>query len=143
MGEDVIDQAETLGGLDSKPCPTKTLQIHGWTHSPISEKYLKPYGADVQDIRALLKADPTLDEQVHPDLMLRRVEVLWHVREEMARTVEDVLARRSRSLLLNAKASIEAAPAVAALMAKEFGRDEAWEQEQVRTYTELAQGYVF
>jgi glycerol-3-phosphate dehydrogenase len=61
----------------------------------------------------------------------------------MARTVEDVLARRSRSLLLNAKASIEAAPAVAALMAKEFGRDEAWEQEQVRTYTELAQGYVF
>jgi glycerol-3-phosphate dehydrogenase len=143
MAEDVIDQAETLGGLDSKPCPTKTLQIHGWTHSPISEKYLKPYGADVQDIRALLKADPTLDEQVHPDLMLRRVEVLWHVREEMARTVEDVLARRSRSLLLNAKASIEAAPAVAALMAKEFGRDEAWEQEQVRTYTELAQGYVF
>jgi len=143
MAEDVIDQAETLGGLESKRCPTKTLQIHGWTQSEISESYLKPYGSDVQELRALIKSTPTLEEKVHEDLTLRRVEVIWHVREEMARTVEDVLARRTRCLLLNAKASIEAAPAVASLMAEELNKDAAWEEEQVKTYTELAKGYLY
>jgi len=60
----------------------------------------------------------------------------------MARTVEDVLARRTRALLLDARASIEAAPRVAEILAAELGRDASWRDQQVRSYTELARGYL-
>ena len=143
MAEDVIGQAETLGGLDSKPCQTKELQIHGWTQASISEPNLKPYGSDALKINELKQEDSSLGEKVHPELSLTKAEVLWHARQEMARTVEDVLARRSRSLLLNAKASILAAPTVAQILAGELGQSAQWQTDQVDEYTRLAKGYVF
>lgn len=138
MAEDVVDQAEMVSGVDQKRCETVTLQIHGWTNTQAPEANLIPYGADAQKISALNQP-----EQIHPKLSLTIGEVRWHVREEMARTVEDVLARRCRSLLLNARASIEAAPAVAKIMAEELGRDESWIKDQVQSYETLARGYVF
>jgi glycerol-3-phosphate dehydrogenase len=138
MAEDVIDQAEMVSGVDQRRCETETLQIRGWTHTPIPEPNLRPYGSDAAAIRALGRA-----EKIHPDLSLTATEVRWHVREEMARTVEDVLSRRSRCLLLNARSSIEAAPTVAAIMAEELGRDQEWVTHQVEAYTALARGYVF
>jgi glycerol-3-phosphate dehydrogenase len=143
MAEDVIDQAETLGGLDHKRCQTEEMQIHGWTRAEPPQPGLAGYGSDALHIQALIDETPEWGEKLHPELPYRKAEVIWHVREEMARSVEDVLARRTRALLLNAKASIEIAPAVAALLAKELKRDNAWEQQQVDAYTELAQGYVF
>lgn len=138
MAEDVIDQAEMVSGVDQRRCETETLQIRGWSRSEIPEPNLRPYGADAASIRALGKP-----EKLHALLDLTVAEVLWHVREEMARTVEDVLARRSRYLLLNARASIEAAPRVAEIMAAELGRDESWVAAQVAAYEKLARGYVF
>lgn len=138
MAEDVIDQAEMVAGVEEKRCETEGLQIHGWTRREIPEENLRPYGAEAQGIRALGEATV-----VHPELRLTVAEVRWHVREEMARTVEDVLARRSRCLLLNARASIEAAPAVAAIMAEEAGHEEGWVSAQVEAYTALARGYLF
>lgn len=143
MAEDVIDHAETLAGIDHKHCQTHEMQIHGWTQSKITEPNLQAYGADALDIRDLIKAGPELAEKVHDALPMQKAEVVWHAREEMARTVEDVLARRTRSLLLNAQASIEAAPTVAALLAKELGRDTDWQSTQVTEYTKLAKGYVY
>jgi glycerol-3-phosphate dehydrogenase len=104
--------------------------------------HLRGYGTDAAPIAALAGADPSLATQVHPDLPTIRAEVVWHAREEMARGVEDVLARRTRTLLLDARASIAAAPAVARLLAAELGRDAAWEENQVRAYTTLAHGYM-
>jgi glycerol-3-phosphate dehydrogenase len=138
MAEDVIDQAEMVSGVDQRRCETETLQIRGWTHTPIAEANLRPYGSDAAAIRALGGSG-----KLHPELTVTEAEIRWHVREEMARTVEDALSRRSRCLLLNARASIEAAPAVAAIMAEELGKDSNWIDEQVRTYTALAKGYVF
>jgi glycerol-3-phosphate dehydrogenase len=143
MAEDVIDQAETLAGLDHQRCETEEMQIHGWTKSKIEEANLAPYGADAQKIQELINEDSTLSERVHPGLITQKAEVVWHAREEMARTVEDVLARRTRSLLLNAAASIEAAPEVARILAKELSRDATWQSQQVADYTALAKGYVF
>lgn len=143
MGEDVIDQAEMVAGVESRPCHTVDLPIHGWTHQPIPEPHLQVYGSAAADIRALITKDASLGERIHPALSLTRAEVIWHVREEMARSVEDVLARRSRSLLLNARASQETAPAVAAMLAKELGKDGAWEQKQVEAYRLVSQGYIF
>lgn len=143
MAEDVIDQVETLAGLDTKRCQTENLQIHGWTHADIKPRHLRAYGADAHKIQKLMEDDSALAEKVHPSLSLVKAEVIWHVREEMARTVEDVLARRCRALLLNARASIEAAATVAQLMAKELGRDQDWIDSQVKEYESLARGYVF
>jgi glycerol-3-phosphate dehydrogenase len=143
MAEDVIDQVETLGGLEHKRCETEDMQIHGWTKTEATRINLAPYGADALQIQELIENEPALGELVHPDLRTQKAEVIWHAREEMARTVEDVLARRTRGLLLNAAASIKAAPEVARLLAKELGRDAAWEKEQVTAYETLAKGYVF
>ena len=143
MAEDVIDYAETVAGVESTRCRTETMHIHGWTQADIREKNLEPYGSDAVRIAEMIKAAPDLAGKLHPALPYQRGEVVWHVRNEMARTVEDVLARRTRSLILNARASIEAAPLVARLVAAELGRDEAWQAAQVAEYTALARGYVY
>jgi glycerol-3-phosphate dehydrogenase len=118
------------------------MQIHGWTKQKIPERNLRVYGADAPAIRELKAAEPALAEKIHPELPYIGAEVVWAVREEMARTVEDVLARRTRALLLGARASIEAAPRVAELMARELGSDEAWGKKAVENYKKVAQGYV-
>jgi glycerol-3-phosphate dehydrogenase len=145
MGEEVVDRAEALAGL---PCrsgesPTVALRIHGWQAGPVDELGYGGYGADAAAIRALAAQHPELSEALHPQFAILRAEVVWQARHEMARTVEDVLARRTRALLLNARASIEAAPVVARLLAGELGRDEAWQRAQVDAYTQLARGYDF
>ena len=68
---------------------------------------------------------------------------VWAARHEQARTVEDVLARRTRALFLNSRAAIEAAPAVADLLARELNRDEAFKARDLEAFQSLAQGYVY
>jgi glycerol-3-phosphate dehydrogenase len=137
MAEDGVNQAATLARLPEKPCITAHLAIHGF-HADASEfGPLAVYGADAPAI-----VDLALEERLHPALPYRAAEVLWAARMEMARTVEDVLARRMRALFLNARAAIEMAPAVAGLMARELGRDEEWQRDQVERFTALAQNYT-
>ncbi|HEY8933236.1 MAG TPA: glycerol-3-phosphate dehydrogenase/oxidase [Rariglobus sp.] len=134
MGEDVINRAAVLADLTPRACHTVDLKIHGWVRQSVENVY----GADAADIAALC-----MDGRIHPALACTRGEVVWHARNEMARSVEDVLARRTRALLLDARASIEAAPVVAELLAHELGRNAAWQAWQVEAYTKLARGYVF
>ena len=79
---------------------------------------------------------------MHPGLPYRLAQAAWAARHEMAMRVEDVLARRTRALFLNAGAAVEAAPAVARVMAAELGRDDAWIDEEARSFRALAQRYV-
>jgi len=144
MAEDVVDHAETVGGLSHRQCPTEDLPIHGATDASAGPPTDFPlYGSDAEAIQKIIQGRPDLAEPLHPELPYRKAEVLWHAREEMARTVEDVLARRTRALLLDARASIEAAPVVAELLAGELGRDDIWQQEQAKAYRKLAEGYLF
>jgi glycerol-3-phosphate dehydrogenase len=142
MAEDVIDQAERVAGLAHKPSPTAALAIHGAGGALPSTQALQFYGSDAASISTLMAGDPALAAPIHASLAITPAEVLWHARQEMARTVEDVLARRTRSLVLDAQASIEAAPAVAALLARELNRDAAWTAQQVRSFTDLARGWL-
>ena len=142
MAEDTIDQAASVALLDVHPSTTKNLQIHGYHQNADIFDDLSIYGSDAPAIQDLLRDDPELIERLHPDLNTFAGEVIWAVRHEMARTVEDVLARRTRALLLNAKASIEMAPKVAKLMANELKLKRSWVKEQVNSYTELANGYL-
>ena len=143
MAEDAVDRAEIVAGIESRPCATAELPIHGATRAEICGENLQPYGADAAALADFIASEPAWAEPLHPALPYQRGEAVWHARHEMARTVEDVLARRTRALLLNARAAIEAAPAVARLLAGELGRDAAWEQAQIASFTALARGYVF
>ena len=142
MGEDIVDNAILLGGLDSKECVTKNMPIHGYVKNINNYGHLYVYGSDAAKMKAMIAQYPDMGEKLHPNLPYLKVEVIWAVRQEMARTVEDVLARRTRALLLDARASIEIAPQVAAIMAEELGYRRKWRKEQVRIYTEYANGYI-
>jgi len=141
MGEDAIDQAAMVAGLDERPSPTASLRLHGWTEDVHSEAAEAGYGADAPALARLAAERPGWDEPLHFNLPYRVCEVVWAARHEMARSVEDVLARRTRALLLDARASAEIAPAVAGLLAEELGKDEAWQHAQIEAYRELARGY--
>ena len=142
MAEDTVDQAALVAQLEERPCVTKDLRLHGWHEGPPLSDAFTGYGADAPHVARVLAERPGWDAPLHPALPYRRGEVIWAVRHEMARTVEDVLARRTRALLLDARASIAAAPDVAALMAAELGKDTDWPSEQVRAYHALASGYL-
>ena len=142
MAADVVDQAADLAQLEPKPTVTVDLRIHGYHERAEDFGPLQHYGADAPSVRDVLDENPRYDEPLHDQLPARTGEVIWAVRHEMARTVEDVLSRRTRSLLLDARASIAAAPTVAALIAEALGRDSAWAQGQVDAYQSLATGYL-
>lgn len=141
MAEDVVNRAETLGGLEHQECATKRLNIHGYHQHSSQFAELAHYGSDALEIRELLQ-EPANAESVHPDLPLKVGEVKWMARKEMARTVDDVLSRRSRCLLFNAKASAEAAEKVAALVAAELDRDQQWVKAQISEFQEISRGYM-
>ena len=143
MAEDVIGRAETVGGLTPTACRTQEMPLHGAAGEPATGGSLRSYGSDAAALAQLIAAQPGLEEPLHPLLPYQRGEVVWQAREEMARTVEDVLSRRTRALILNASASRAAAPAVARLLAAELGKDESWQASQDQAYRLLARGYVY
>lgn len=142
MAEDCVDQAVTLAQLPERTCVTRTLHIHGFHAAAKQFGSLAVYGSDAYDIRKLIESDPSLGEPLHAALPYAKAEVIWAARHEMARTVEDVLARRTRALFLNARAAVEMSPAVAGLMASELGWDEATRAKQIASFRRLASNYI-
>ena len=142
MGEDVIDQAMTIGGLEERASVTKNLHLHGWHANADTFNSLSMYGADAPSVKSMFKDVAGGDTLLHTGLPYYKGEIAWAVQREMARTLDDVLARRTRALLLDARASIEIAPDVAAFMSELLGKDASWIQAQIDAFTHLASGYV-
>jgi glycerol-3-phosphate dehydrogenase len=141
MAEDCINQAATLAHLPEMPSPTLHLNIHGYRKHAGKFESLAAYGSDDIAIQNLIRDDPSLGKHLHPALPICGAQVVWAARVEMARTVEDVLARRTRALFLNAQAASDMAPTVAALMAKELREGEAWQSNQIEVFRKLARSY--
>jgi glycerol-3-phosphate dehydrogenase len=141
MAEDCVNQAAMLAHLPEKACVTEHLHLHGFHSSADTFGPLRVYGADAPLIQDVIRAEPALAEPLDPALPYTGAEVVWAVRQEMARTVEDVLARRTRALFLNAKAAIRMAPCVAGLMACELDRDGAWQTQEVESFVKVAENY--
>jgi glycerol-3-phosphate dehydrogenase len=141
MAEACVDRAAGLAGLPKVACPTRGLKLHGHHEFADSLGHLGVYGADAAAIRGLADVEPGLRDVLHPSLPYLAAEVVWAARFEMARTVGDVLARRTRALFLNTAAAVAAVPKVADLLARELDRNGAWAADQVRAFGELAAGY--
>jgi len=142
MAEDCVDQAATLAQLPEKPCVTHRLHIHGFHDAAKQFGSLAIYGSDAYRIRKLIEIDAGLGEPLHAALPYVKAEVIWAARHEMARTVEDMLARRTRALFLNARAALEMAPVVADLMASELAWDENTKTKQLAAFRDVASNYV-
>jgi glycerol-3-phosphate dehydrogenase len=142
MAEDCVNHAITLGELPDVPSKTHDLKIHGYKQDVDSLTSLGVYGSDADAILAMAAADPRLGQQLHPALPYIGAEVIWGVREEMARTVDDMLSRRTRALFLNARAAIEMAPAVAKLMAHQLETGQDWIDQQLQQFNDLAGKYL-
>jgi glycerol-3-phosphate dehydrogenase len=143
MAIDAVTKGAEVGGLPSRPSLTADLLLHGWRPDAGEvDKSLLVYGTDELRLTALFSERPEWNARLHPSLPYRAGEVAWAARHEAARSVEDVLARRTRALFLDARASIEVAPRVAAIIATELNRDQAWQDREVAQFRELAAGYL-
>ena len=142
MAQDCVDQAATLANLPDIVCRTQSLSIHGSDPNAANFGTLSFYGSDASAIRKLIADDPALGNPLDPDLPYLAAEVVWAARMEMARTVEDLLARRTRALFLNARAAVRMAPKVATILAKELSKDDNWQTNQLTLFNETAAGYL-
>ncbi len=141
MAEETVNMAIETGGMEFKECRTTNLPIHGYTKQKRAGHW-QVYGTDADSITQLSEQNPEWKEKLHPDYDFIAAEVVWACRHEMARKVEDFLARRIRFLLLDAKASLTAAPKVARIMAQELGKDEDWVANEIKDYEQLVNNYV-
>lgn len=142
MAVAAVDAAAGQGGLDSRPSATRSLRLHGWEPPSFSSEVPYGYGSDRGALKRLMEEQPIWKEHLHPRLPYTAAEIVWAVRFEWARNIEDVLARRTRALFLDAGASREIAPRVAALMATELGRDQAWQSRQLERFYSVSAQYL-
>jgi glycerol-3-phosphate dehydrogenase len=144
MGEDGINHAAGVAGLPARPSRTANLPLHGSSSDPsvsATPEHLSVYGSDRAAVEALAAKVPGGRELLHPRLPYLKGEVYWAVQREMARTVEDVLSRRTRALLLDAQAAVEAAGPVSEILAAELARPDAWAGDQVKRFEQVSEAY--
>lgn len=139
MGEDMVDAIEKHLQWSSKKTATETEKIHGFSETINWNDPLYFYGSDARAIKKNING--AHNTWLSESLKIHEMQVRWAVRHEMARTVEDVLARRTRALLLDAKESVKICSDVAHIMADELGKNNDWVAEQINDYTKLAQQY--
>jgi glycerol-3-phosphate dehydrogenase len=142
MGEDVIDTMEREKSIQKTHSKTESLRLYGYQENVNFSDPLYFYGSDTKKINALIKSDNSLKEWISEELKINKAQVIWAFRHEMARTVEDVLARRTRALFLNARESIRIAPKVAEILAQEYKYDTDWEIQQVELFNNVAEKYL-
>ncbi len=144
MAEDVIDKAIEVHKLNKVECRTYNLSIHGNVDKNEVDRSsnIYVYGSDIPAIKRLEAEKPEYSEKIHPRYDYTVAEVIWAVREEMAINLEDILARRIRLLFLDARAAIECAPKVASIMAQEMEKGKEWEEDEVKGFVTLAEGYI-
>jgi glycerol-3-phosphate dehydrogenase len=138
MAQDCLDNAIVLARLEERPCVTQHLAIHGADKAANAAGPLAVYGTDAANIEELARKRSELAHPLHPALTVIGAQVVWAVRHEMARTLDDVLARRTRALFLNARAALAIAPVVGRLMAAELGQNPTWQENQLRDFQEIA-----
>jgi glycerol-3-phosphate dehydrogenase len=142
MAEETVEKAAMVALLPKRPCVTENLPIHGYLRNTKKNKHFSVYGSDYTHIKALGEENPDWKKVLHERLPYTAAEVIWATRYEMAQTVEDVLSRRMRALLLDARAAMEMAPAVASLMSKELKKPRSWQKEQIKQFLTLAEHYL-
>jgi glycerol-3-phosphate dehydrogenase len=141
MAEEAIDKAIKTGFLEKRKCKTSHLRLTN-SDERFNSSRLHIYGEGSKEIEALIKEKPESGIPINTALPYTPAEILWICRNEMPVTIEDILARRTRALFLDARASLDMTPVVAELMGEEFGYGDDWKKEQINSYSKLVQNYI-
>ncbi len=139
MAEDVVDQAAVFADLPERECMTYNMAVHGAQR--VSRARFAYYGSDANHIEELILKNPELGQPLDRELDITPAQVIWACLEEMARTVDDVLSRRTRCLLLDCDASVRIVGKVAEIMATELGGDDQWVAQQISDFQQIAASY--
>lgn len=142
MAQDMVERVENVKGWKKTKSATKDLKLHGYAEKVDLKDSLYFYGSDRDTLQKFIDADPESEKMISERLNIYKAQVIWAVRFEMARTVEDFLARRTRSILLDARESILIAPKVADIMAQELDKDEGWKLQQIQDFQKVAGNYI-
>lgn len=142
MAQDAVDHAAFIGKLSPKPCRTSNLKLFGYATGLNPEDASSVYGSELELVEKLCREDPSLQKKLAGDLPYTFAHVKWAIDQEMALNVEDILSRRTRLLILNARAAVNIAPEVAHFMATYLKRSPQWEEEQRANFSRLAKGYL-
>lgn len=142
MAQDTIDEAIKKSFIEKKECVTSSLKIHGHKPTPSYSDWFYVYGSDGDMIRNMIADNPELGERLHPNYEYVKAEIIWAIRNEMALTVEDILARRLRLLFIDARAAEEVAPKVAKIMAAELGKDNIWITDEINDFMSVSKHYI-
>jgi glycerol-3-phosphate dehydrogenase len=134
MAEDTLSKILKRKMLPDRKCVTENFQIHGYAAANLSDS-LSFYGEDAHKIKGLISAHPSWGEPLSTMAAINTAQIVWAVRNEMARTVEDVLARRTRILFIDAQVAYNLAPKVAEIMMEEMGLDESWKEKQIESFS--------
>jgi glycerol-3-phosphate dehydrogenase len=140
MGEDAIDNALVVGALPPRKCQTENMPIHGYEVAPDWSDPLHVYGSYRKKIRKRIEKEN--EQSLSDKFPLFPSMIRWAVKKEMAMTLEDVLARRTRAILFDAKEARKIAPEVARLMAQYLGEDARWITRQVEEFHAFSNPYV-
>ena len=143
MAEDLINQLIQRKTLTALPCKTYELQLHGADSQSEFLTFQSVYGSDQAKINQLIQSNPEYANPIHARLPYRKADLIWAIQNEMARTVDDLLSRRTRSLFLDAQASKEIAPQVAEWLAQELCKDQEWIQDQIQSFNQLVESYLW
>jgi glycerol-3-phosphate dehydrogenase len=142
MAKDAVNNAAFVAKFPIVKCATRKLRLHGYDDHTLYGSEFSAYGSDAVFIRQMISDDSSMGERIHPLHNYCKAELVWAVSNEMAMTVEDILARRSRMLFVDARAAIASAEPVATLMAEQLGMDAAWKEDQVSRFQEMAEQYL-
>lgn len=141
MAEDTVNKAIDVANLKKQICITSQLKLnHGGTS--IADDRLKIYGGYASQIKSLEESDPSLSQKIHADLPYTMAQVVWACDNEIAQTIEDVLARRTRALFLNAEAAFQSSEKVGVLMQSVLGKSDDWRKNQINEFQEFAKNYI-
>jgi glycerol-3-phosphate dehydrogenase len=140
MAEETLDKGIRAGFLEKRKCITATLKLIS-SQNPLKSERLRIYGDSAYEVEKIIEGNPELGRPLDQRLPYTKAELIWICRDEMPVTLEDLLARRTRALFLNAKASSDIAPEAAVIMAEVMGYDDRWKQDQVQSFRELTTNY--
>ncbi|WKS96145.1 glycerol-3-phosphate dehydrogenase/oxidase [Riemerella columbina] len=141
MAEDTMDRIEEVMQWKKINSNTEHLKIHGYREGVSQTDELYFYGSDEEPLKKLAAETSYGNEYLSPSLGIRKIQVVWAVRKEMAVHVEDVLARRTRALLLDQEEAVRIAPEVAKIMAEELHKDQTWIDAELEHFNHVASIY--
>jgi glycerol-3-phosphate dehydrogenase len=141
MAQETIDKAIKSGFIESRNCSTGNFRFDVEKGNLKNER-LKIYGSGASEIERIIETNPGLGDLLDPALPYTKAEIIWICRNEMPIMLEDVLARRTRSLFLDVRASLAIAPVVADIMAEELRCDSKWKDQQLEEYKKIVFNYL-